>query len=87
MSETPEQGHNEKGQLRSLVERVENLETSLRDLQADRSDLYKEAAGNGFNVPAIKAIVRARRETAKQKAKREERETHEELYRGELGAA
>ena len=82
MSET---GHNSNEQLRSIIERVENMEASIRDNQADRADIYKEAAGNGYDVPALKAIVRARRETAEQRAKREEREVHEEVYRGALG--
>jgi uncharacterized protein (UPF0335 family) len=88
MSETAEIGHNSNAaaeQLKSIVERVENLETAIRDSQADRADVYKEAAGNGYDVPALKAIIRARRETAEQRAKREERQAHEDVYRGSLG--
>jgi uncharacterized protein (UPF0335 family) len=85
MSETAETGHNSGAQLRSIIERVENIEAAIREQQEDRADIYKEASGNGYDVPALKAIVRSRRETAEQKAKREEREAHEDVYRGALG--
>jgi uncharacterized protein (UPF0335 family) len=58
-----EPGHNSKEQLRSIIERVENLEGQIKELGSDRADIYKEASGNGFDVPALKAIVRARRRT------------------------
>jgi uncharacterized protein (UPF0335 family) len=85
VSTTPEAGHNSSEQLKSIVERVENLEAQITDMQSDKKDVYTEAASNGFDVPALKAIVRARRETAEQRAKREEREVHEEIYRKALG--
>jgi uncharacterized protein (UPF0335 family) len=81
-------GHNSSvaaDQLKSIVERIENLETEIRDRRQDVSDVYAESKSNGYDVPALKAIVRARRETAEQKAKREDREVHEEVYRGALG--
>jgi uncharacterized protein (UPF0335 family) len=81
MSE-PQAGHNSKAQLKSIIDRVENLEVQIKELGSDRSDVYKEAAGNGFDVPALKAIVRARREDA---AKRQAREAMIELYREQVG--
>jgi uncharacterized protein (UPF0335 family) len=77
-----EPGHNSKEQLKSVVERVEALETQIKELQSDRSDIYKEAGGNGFDIPALKAIVRARREDT---AKRQAREAMVDLYRGQMG--
>lgn len=81
MSE-PSIGNNSKEQLRSIVERIENLEGEIKSLQQDRGDIYAEAKGNGFDVPALKAIVRARREDAE---KRQAREAQIELYREALG--
>ncbi len=81
MSE-PQAGHNTKEQLKSYVERVEAVEIELKERQSDRADIYKEAGGNGFDVPALKAIVRARREDA---AKRQAREAMIDLYRGQMG--
>lgn len=81
MSE-PSIGHNSKDQLRSIIERVENVEQQIKELGSDRSDIYKEASGNGFDVPALKAIVRARREDTE---KRRAREEMVDLYRVTLG--
>jgi uncharacterized protein (UPF0335 family) len=75
-------GHNSKEQLKSIIERVENLEQQIKELGSDRSDIYKEAHGNGFDVPALKAIVRARREDTE---KRRAREEMVDLYRVTLG--
>jgi len=78
----PSIGHNSKDQLRSIIDRVENLDQQIKELGSDRSDIYKEAGSNGFDVPALKAIVRARREDAE---KRRAREAMIDLYRGTLG--
>jgi uncharacterized protein (UPF0335 family) len=80
-----EQGHNSNEQLRSIVERIERLEEDKAALASDIKDIYAESKGNGYDVPALRAIIRARRETAEQRTKREEREVHEEVYRGALG--
>lgn len=77
-----EVGHNAREQLKSVVERIERLEAEIKELQSDRGDIYKEAGGNGFDVPALKAIVRARREDAQ---KRQAREAQIDLYREVLG--
>lgn len=77
-----EPGHNSKEQLKSIIERVEVLELEIKGLSSDRGDIYKEASSNGFDVPALKAIVRARREDP---AKRQAREAMIDLYRGTLG--
>lgn len=80
MSE-PQAGHNSREQLKSIISRVEALELEIKGLSSDRGDIYKEASSNGFDVPALKAIVRARREDPK---KREAREAMIELYRGTI---
>lgn len=77
-----EPGHNSKEQLKSIIERIESVETEIKGLSADRSDIYKEAGGNGFDVPALKAIVRDRREDTE---KRQAREAMIDLYRGTMG--
>jgi uncharacterized protein (UPF0335 family) len=77
-----EAGHNTREQLKSYIDRVERLEEEIKSLQSDRGDIYLEAGGNGFDVPALKAIVRSRREDPE---KRREREAQIELYRTTLG--
>ena len=70
---TAEPGHNSisKDQLRSIIERIENVEAEIKERGADRTDIYKEAAGNGYDVKALKAIVRIRKEDASKRAEAE----------------
>jgi uncharacterized protein (UPF0335 family) len=75
-------GDNSKQQLLSIIERVESIEAEIKERGSDRTDIYKEAAGHGYDVPALKAIVRARREDSE---KRQAREAMVDLYRGTLG--
>jgi len=69
MSEQP--GHNSNQQLKSIIERVERVEVDIKELQSDRSDIYKEAGANGFDVKALRTIVRMRKESAEDRAERE----------------
>jgi uncharacterized protein (UPF0335 family) len=80
----PAAGHNSfsKDQIRSIVERIEAIEAEMKERSADRADIYKEASGNGYDVPALRAIVRARREDP---GKRAAREAAIDLYRGAIG--
>ena len=48
-------------QLRSIIERIENLEEEKASLSADIREVYAEAKGNGFDVKALRAIVRMRK--------------------------
>ena len=75
-------GDNAKAQLKSIIDRVETLDAEIKGLSSDRSDIYKEASGNGFDVPALKAIIRARRED---RDKRLAREAMIDLYNVTLG--
>ena len=53
-------GDNAKEQLKSIIERVENLNSEIKGLSDDKADIFKEAAGNGFDVKALRTIVRMR---------------------------
>jgi uncharacterized protein (UPF0335 family) len=75
-----EQGHN--GQLKSIVERINSLMDSRDEVSGDIRDVFAEAKGSGYDIPALRAIVRAQREDAE---KRRNRESMIDLYRGELG--
>lgn len=76
------QGHNSKEQLKSVIERVENLNEQIKELSSDRSDIFKEAGGNGFDVKALRHIIRIRAEDPN---KRAEREAILETYMQTLG--
>jgi uncharacterized protein (UPF0335 family) len=83
-------GHNSKpkaggvaaDQLRSIVERVEKLEEEKAGLAADIREVYAEAKGNGYEVKALRTIVKMRKQDA---AEREEQETILETYMHQLG--
>jgi uncharacterized protein (UPF0335 family) len=77
-----ETGHNSKEQLKSVVERIERLGEEIKDLQSDQRDIYAEAKGNGFDVKALRQIIRIRAEDPN---KRAEREAILETYMQTLG--
>ena len=45
----------DNSQLRSVVERIENVNEQIKDLATDRSDIFKEAKGNGLDIKALLA--------------------------------
>lgn len=80
-------GHNSVGgvaveQLRSIVQRVERLEEEKAALAADIREVYAEAKGNGFDVKALRAIIRLRK---KDVSTREEEELVLDTYKRALG--
>jgi Uncharacterized protein conserved in bacteria len=70
------------GQLRGIVERVERLEEEKAGIAGDIRDVYSEAKGNGYDVKAIRQIVKLRKKDA---SEREEEETVLETYMRALG--
>ncbi len=74
-----EPGHN---QLTSIVERINSLEDAKKVIGEDIRDVYAEAKGNGFDVPALRAIVRSLREDQE---KRKAREAMIDIYRNTMG--
>lgn len=72
------------GQLRSLIERIERLESEKKTIGDDIKDVYAEAKGNGFDTKAIRTIIKQRK---KDQAEREEEETILDLYKAALGMA
>ncbi|MBK1841666.1 DUF2312 domain-containing protein [Azospirillum sp. YIM B02556] len=69
-------------QLRSIIERVERLEEEKKGLQDDIKEILAEAKGNGFDVKAIRAILRLRK---MDQADRQEQEAMLDLYKQALG--
>lgn len=58
-------------QLRSIIERVERLEEDKKSITDDIKDVYAEAKGNGYDVKALRTIVRLRRQDADERAEQE----------------
>jgi uncharacterized protein (UPF0335 family) len=71
-----------KDQLKAIVERVERLEEEKKTISDDIRDVYAEAKGNGFDVKALRTIVRLRKQDANERA---EQETILETYMQALG--
>ena len=71
-----------KDHLKAFVERIERLEEEKKALADDIRDVYAEAKATGFDVKALRTIVRLRKQDA------DERKEHEailETYMHALG--
>jgi len=71
-----------KDQLKAIVERIERLEEEKKATSDDIRDVYAEAKGNGFDVKALRTIVRLRKQDTDER--REEQEVLE-TYMHALG--
>ena len=71
-----------KDQLKAFIERVERLEEEKKTIADDIRDVYAEAKGSGFDVKALRAIVRMRKQDPDE---RKEQETILETYMHALG--
>ena len=71
-----------KDQLKAFVERVERLEEEKKAIADDVRDVYSEAKANGFDVKALRTIVRLRKQDPDE---RREHETILETYLHALG--
>ncbi len=59
--------------VRSFVERIEQLETEISELNEGKKEVFSEAKGEGFDVKILKEIIKLR------KLDQEERDEHETL--------
>lgn len=64
-------GGNAKEQLRSIIERVENREVAKKEIGDEIKDIYVEAKGNGYDVKALRTIVRLRKMDPDDRAQQE----------------
>ncbi len=71
-----------KDQLKSIIERIERLEEEKKTISDDIRDVYAESKGNGFDVKALRAIIRLRKQDPNE---RQEQETILETYMQALG--
>jgi len=84
--ETQDETHTVNGisgdQLQSIVERIENVIEHKAELQDDITQIYAEAKGNGFEVKAIRKIIKIR---AMDETERNEQEEILAIYMRALG--
>jgi uncharacterized protein (UPF0335 family) len=71
-----------QNQLRQLVEQIERLEEEKKQLASDIRDKYLEAKAVGFDVKALRQIVRLRK---KSQSERQEEESILTVYLHALG--
>lgn len=71
-----------KDQLKSFIERIERLEEEKKNISDDIKDVFAEAKANGFDVAALRTILKIRKEDADD---RKEHEAIVDLYMQALG--
>lgn len=59
--------------IRSFVERIENLDTELQEINEQKKEVFAEAKGEGFDVKILKEIIKLRKQD------QDERDEHESL--------
>ena len=69
-------------ELRQFIERIERLEEEKQTIADDIRDVYAESKGNGFDVKALRAIIRLRKQDPDERV---EQETILETYMQALG--
>src|SRR6266853_2074336 len=71
-----------KDQLKAFIERVERLEEEKKAIADDIRDVFAEAKGSGFDVKALRAVLKLRKQDVDE---RREHETILETYLHALG--
>jgi uncharacterized protein (UPF0335 family) len=71
-----------KDQLKAFVERIEKLEEEKKALSDDIRDVYAESKANGFDVKALRQIIKLRKI---EPTERDEQEAILETYMNALG--
>jgi uncharacterized protein (UPF0335 family) len=65
------------GKIRAFVERIENLDGEIQELNEQKKEVFAEAKGEGFDVKILKEIVKLRKQDEEE---RDERESMLDLY-------
>ena len=71
-----------KAKLKSFVERIEKLEEEKNTISGDIREVYAEAKAEGFDVKALRVVIRLYRQDS---AERKEHEALVDLYRDAMG--
>lgn len=73
---------NAQSHLRSIVERIERLNTEKDEISELIKEVFAEAKGNGFDVAVLRLVIARRK---KDRAKLQEQEAILDLYLAALG--
>jgi uncharacterized protein (UPF0335 family) len=52
-------------QLRTIVERIEQVEEEIKELNEAKREIFAEAKSNGFDVKIVRQVIRVRKEDEK----------------------
>ncbi len=63
--------------IRSIIERIEQVEEEIKALNEGRKEIFAEAKGEGFDVKVLKEILKLRKQD---KDERDEQESLLDLY-------
>lgn len=63
--------------IRSIIERIEQVDEELKALNEGRKEIFAEAKGEGFDVKVLKEILKLRKQD---KDERDEQDTLLDLY-------
>lgn len=69
-------------QLKDIVERIERLEADKAEVASDIKDVFAEAKSQGFDLPALKMVLKERKQDRQKLA---EKEAIADTYRIALG--
>ncbi|KQN72594.1 DUF2312 domain-containing protein [Devosia sp. BK] len=72
------------GRIRSFVERVEQIEAEIAELNEGKKEIFAEAKGEGFDIKVIKEIIKLRKQDSNE---RDEHETLLDLYMRAMDSA
>ncbi len=70
--------------IRSFVERIEQIETELKELTEAKKEIFSEAKGEGFDVKVLKEIIKLRKQDQEE---RDEHDTLLDVYMQAMGEA
>jgi uncharacterized protein (UPF0335 family) len=65
------------GKIRAFVERIENIDTEIGELNEQKKEVFAEAKGEGFDVKILREVIKLRKQGQEE---RDERESLLDLY-------
>ena len=72
------------GRIRSFVERIEQLDTELQELNEQKKEVFAEAKGDGLDVKILKEMIKLRKQD---EDARDEHDTLLDIYMKAMEAA
>jgi uncharacterized protein (UPF0335 family) len=71
-----------QGRLRTIIERIERVQSDIDALSADKSEIFAGAKGEGYDVKVLRKVIARRKQD---KAKAQEEDAILDLYLSALG--